>query len=292
MNGKRDIHTMTELIGQTIRNYQVTDFVGKGGHGTVYKARHTESGQDVAIKIMLEKHSEDDILIQRLQQEARIIQDLQHPHIVPLIESWDQERRVYMVMPWIDGGDLRDLLERSSKLSLQVINTILTQICSALDTAHAENIIHRDLKPENILLDSAGQAYLTDFGFAKRKSDSAFETMAGSIIGSPRYLSPEQIIGTEIGTYTDIHTLGILIHEMLTGEHPLAHLTTRIQFVAHILNETLPPAEIDNLPPGQLKALNDLIARCTAKKGEDRYQKASVVAQKFAEISENHHNTP
>src|SRR5688572_21139064 len=147
-----------------VRDYQVTAYVGKGGHGAVYRAELVKTGAIVAIKVLLPQHSEDLELAQRLEQEAEIIRDLRHPHIVPLLETWKDNLGIWLVMPWLGGGDLRDYLKEKGAMKPEALSVLLQQICSALDAAHAAHIIHRDFKPDNILLDDAGVAYLSDFG--------------------------------------------------------------------------------------------------------------------------------
>ena len=285
IQGKHKI--MSDLSGQTIDNYHLAEIIGKGGHGTVYKGWDIETRQTVAVKVMLAKHVEDQIMVHRLQQEAGIIRDLRHPNIVPLIESWEDENGVCLVMPWIDGEDLRGLLNRKNRLSPPELSSILTQICGALDATHAAQIIHRDIKPENILIDRFGKAYLTDFGFAKRKDDHSFSTTAGVIIGSTNYLSPEQISGETISNRTDIFAIGILIFEMLAGRHPFHESSTRMQVLMQLVNEDLPVLQsIGNLAQFRVERINDLIARCTDKSPDNRYLTASSVAYHFAQITQ------
>lgn len=277
---------MSNLIGQNIRNYHLAEVIGSGGHGTVYKGWDTQTHNTIAIKVMLSKHIKDEIVVQRLHQEADIIRDLRHPHIVPLIESWDDEHGVCLVMPWIDGEDLRRLMQRKPELSPREITAILTQICSALDATHAAGIIHRDIKPENILLDSYGTAYLSDFGFAKRKDNNTFSTTAGVIVGTAYYLSPEQITESELSNRTDIFAIGIMIYEMLTGKHPFGETNSRVKILMYLLKEDMPLIERGDIPEHKLKQINMLIARCTAKNPDERYLTASSVAYHFAQITD------
>ena len=147
---------MPTLIGQIIRNYRIEKFIGQGGHGAVYQAMNLASDEAVAIKVMLREHLEDKTMIQRIIQEANIIDNLEHPNIVPLIEFWQDADGIYLVMPWYNGGDLRGYIKKNNPIKPQILSDILMQICGALDIAHAVHIIHRDIKPENILLDDFG----------------------------------------------------------------------------------------------------------------------------------------
>src|SRR5690606_27185001 len=226
---------------------------------------------------------EDEKIVQRINQEAEIIQDLRHPNIVPLIETWQDEQEICLVMPWLSGGDLRDYVEKYGSLAPENLSPILTQICSALDAAHAAQIIHRDLKPDNILLDDTGKAYLSDFGIAKRKGYSNITTV-GTLIGSPNYLSPEQIMGDEISNRTDIYALGIVIHEVLAGIHPYHDTVSRLQLMMKLAQQDLPPLTDREIPAQFMDEVNGLIQRCTAKNSKDRYLTASSVAYHFKQI--------
>jgi serine/threonine-protein kinase len=168
-------------------------------------------------------------------------------------------------MPWLGGGDLHDYLKKQGAMSPNVLSPILSQICSALDAAHAAQIIHRDLKPDNILLDMAGVAYLSDFGIAKRKNYGAI-TSIGTVIGSPNYLSPEPI------------------HELLAGMHPYHDTVSRLQLMMKLVQQNLPPLTDREIPAEYLDGINGLIQRCTAKNPQDRYITASSVAYHFQEI--------
>lgn len=275
---------MAGLNGKELHGYQILDFIGKGGHGAVYKAQHLESGRIVAIKVVLPEHEDDAVLLKRLRQEAAIIRDLRHPHIVPLIEMWEDDYGISLVMPYLEGGDLRNLIEQGEALSPEELSQILNQICGALDAAHAAQIIHRDIKPENILLDQNGNAFLTDFGIAKRMNRQNAITTVGSVIGSPNYLSPEQIIGTDVSNRTDVYALGILVYEMLAGEHPFASTTSRVKLMMQLVKEDFPHIELPHVPEHQREEIHGLIMRCTSKVVEERYLTASSVAYHLAQI--------
>lgn len=278
---------MADIVGTMVRDYRVMAYVGKGGHGAVYRAELVKTGAIVAIKVLLPQHSDDVELAQRLEQEAEIIRDLRHPHIVPLLETWKDDLGIWLVMPWLGGGDLRDYLEKKGAMKPEALSGLLQQICSALDAAHAAHIIHRDFKPDNILLDEAGVAYLSDFGVAKRTNLSSITSM-GTILGSPHYLSPEQIMGEEISNRSDIYGLGVTIFELLAGVTPFQGTVSRLQLMMKIMRESIPPLTDREIPEKYLDKINGLIQRCTAKNPQDRYPTASSVAAHFQEIlSEN-----
>lgn len=275
---------MTELIGKRIRDYEIKTYIGAGGHGTVYKALNLSSETDVALKIMHTELLDDKTMVQRLLQEAEIISELEHPNIVPLIESWQDEDGIYIVMPWLSGGDLRNYINTGRTADPHILSRILTQICDALHVAHTIAIVHRDIKPENILLDEDGNAYLSDFGFAKRMDNSVAITTVGDVVGTASYLSPEQILGYDIGITTDIYALGIMIHEMLDGVHPYAEIRSRVKLMLQLVQGDLPELKNQYLSDSELEQINALIAQCTAKNPDERYTTVAKVAQDFAGI--------
>lgn len=274
---------MLDFEGQTIRQYELVKFVGRGGHGAVYRARHVVSNDIVAVKVVLPEHARDEKLLQRLHQEAEIIHDLRHPHIVHLIETWQDQNGVWIAMQWLGGGDLREYLDAHGGMQPQQIIPILEQISSALDAAHAAQIIHRDLKPDNIMLDEDGNAFLTDFGIAKRLGHNAITSM-GVVVGSPNYLSPEQIMGYDITPRTDIYALGILIYELLTGNHPFSTITGKVQMMMALVQQPIP--QVEHIPDPLGSEINALLQRATAKAAEQRYPTASSMARHFKEIVE------
>lgn len=281
---------MAGLVGKELHGYSIEDYIGKGGHGAVYLAKHINSGREVAIKVMLPEHESDTVLLKRLRQEAAIIRDLRHPHIVPLIEMWEDDYGVSIVMPHLVGGDLRQIIKRQEVLTPAQLSHILNQICGALDAAHAAQIIHRDIKPENILLDEKGNAYLTDFGVAKRMNRQSAITTVGSVIGSPNYLSPEQIVGADISNRTDIYAIGILIYEMLVGDHPFAATTSRVQLMMQLVKEDFPALDAPHIADHHRAEIQALVSRCTSKNVEARYLTASSVAYHFARIITDNHD--
>lgn len=274
---------MEQLVGTTVNDYTVLEFVGKGGHGAVYRAQHPNIEQDVALKVLLPEHATDEELMKRIHIEAEIIRDLQHPNIVTLLDTWEDENGIWLVMPWLAGGDLRDYLEKNGAMPPERLNGIVDQICSALDATHQQQIIHRDLKPDNILLDSEGNAYLTDFGIAKRMGYSAITSM-GVVMGSPDYLSPEQIMGYAISPRTDVYAMGITIYELLAGHHPFSDEKSKVKLMMRLVQEPLPPLDNEDIPPELAEPLNELIQRSTAKDAAQRHENILSLAEHFDEI--------
>lgn len=273
----------TGMIGTKIQSYQITHFIGKGGHGAVYRACHAETGQEYALKVILPERTNDEKLRIRFEREAEIIRDLQHPNIVNLIDSWNDEDGLWVLMEWCGGGDLREYLDRHGKVEPHRLSAILNDIAGALDLAHAAGIVHRDMKPDNILLDDNGVAHLTDFGIAKRAGYSSI-TGKGMIVGSPDYLSPEQILGRELTPKVDIFALGIVIYELLSGEHPFAEIKEQLKMLMAIVREDVSP--IIDLPDQWMIGLNNLIRRATAKDPDERFETVTELAQEFSRVLE------
>lgn len=254
------------LAGQTIRGYQLKQLVGAGGFGQVYRAHQPSVDRSVAIKVILPEFTEHPDFVARFEAEARTVAKLEHPHIVPLYDFWQDEHGAFLVMRYLKGGSLRDRLEAEGALDPEELERVMGQVCEALAAAHEHGVVHRDLKPENILLDQRGQAYLTDFGIAKDLSAQAL-TQTGKLTGSAGYLAPEQARAEPVSPATDVYALGILAYELLTGEHPFPDLTP-IQLIQHQLNEPLPPASDGR--PGVSADVDAVIQRATEKDPANR----------------------
>lgn len=257
------------MIGQVIRHYRIVDKIAEGGFGLVYKAIDLDVERDVAIKIILPKYSNETDFKRRFESEARIIAKLEHPHIVPLYEYWQDEAGAFLVMRYIAGGTVRSILEQQNCLSFAHSLRIYSQILEALSFAHDAAVIHRDLKPENILLDLRGNAYLSDFGIAKQ-IDKHLEniTKTDSVVGSWAYLSPEQLRNENLSPQSDVYAMGIMLYEILTGSHPFGKGTIA-HFVDAHLNKYIP--SIHEHRNDVLPVIDLIIARATAKNREDRY---------------------
>lgn len=254
--------------GQRLHGYRFLNLVTHGGYAAIYRGFQLIEQRDVAIKVMLPKFVADVETIKRFRQEAQIINELNHPNIVPLYDTWYFEKRVFMVMPWMSGGTVRDQIETQGALSVTQVVKILEQITGALDVAHAAKIIHRDIKPPNILFDKEGNAYLTDFGLAKKLDMSNPITVKGMTIGSIRYLSPEQIMDAPISPRTDIYGLGVTVYECLTGEHPYGEFKSELKWMAKVIQDKTPPINTKN--PAFSPALGEVIIRATAKNPAER----------------------
>lgn len=258
-------------IGQTVNGYHFIAVIGEGAFARVYQATEQYVNRDVAIKVATGLLDQNSALAKRFLEEARIIARLSlHPYIVPLYSFWVDEdsRDTFIVMPLMDGGNLKELLDAHGPLETYTALTIIDNVASALHESHQQGIIHRDLKPENILLDSRGHAYLTDFGMAYRDDRTQRITSTGQIVGTPGYLAPEQLTMQPVSPSTDVYALGMLIWEMFAGEHPYAGLP-----IGEMMMRTVSrPLDSIRIPrPDLPEALDSIIGRATAKDPLDRY---------------------
>ncbi|MCS6872651.1 MAG: serine/threonine protein kinase, partial [Anaerolineae bacterium] len=217
---------------------------------------------------------------ERFQREARIIAKLEHPHILPIIDFGESDGIYYIVMRYMDGGSLDDLM-RQRRLSPDEIAHYLDQIASALDYAHQKGVIHRDLKPNNVLLDRANNCYLTDFGIARIEGAERKLTATGSVMGTPAYMSPEQAMGRAVDGRSDIYALGVMLYEMVTGKLPFTADTTAALIFQHVYEA---PPSARQLDPNLPEAVDALFNRALAKVPEMRYHTAEELAREFAQI--------
>lgn len=255
------------MLGQTINGYEIYEQIGFGGQGAVYKAREIAVGRDVAIKVILPAFSDTPAFIQRFETEASLIAQLEHPHIIPLYSYWRDETGAFLVMRYLGQGSLRSKLRNEGALSLEEIHRIMTQLVSGLAVAHKAGVVHRDIKPDNILFDAHGNIYLSDFGIARILNSDLDLTDAGAVVGSPGYLSPEQIRNEEITPRTDIYSLGIILFEMLTGKPPFQDEALAV--ISRHLTEPVP--DLSEYRPDLPIQFNDIIQKATAKNPDDRF---------------------
>jgi WD40 repeat protein/serine/threonine protein kinase len=266
------------LQGQIIKGYELQELIAKGGFGTVYRAKQSVIEREVAIKIILPELASQPEFIRRFDTEAQLVARLEHPHIVPLYDYWRNPDGAYLVMRYLRGGSLRNVLNNGA-FDPKTCAHILDQLASALDLAHRHDVIHRDIKPANILLDEDGNAYLGDFGIAKDIGVFGSEiTDSNNVVGSLDYITPEQAKADEVTARTDVYSLGILLYEMLTGEHPYAGVMSVQRVYKHM---TEPVPEIVNVPDTMHDAVNEVIQKATEKEPSDRYESVLEFASAF-----------
>ena len=262
------------MIPENIGRYVVTGELGKGAMGVVYRATDPNIGRTLALKTMrLDIHgaSSSDML-KRFQNEARAAGVLNHRNIVTIYDAGEADGMFYIAMEFIAGATLAGLLRERKTLSQEEAARIGAQICEGLDYAHYKGVIHRDIKPANIMIAGDGTVKIMDFGIAKA---GAGLTHTGEVLGTPNYMSPEQVRGRVLDGRTDLFSTGVMLYEMLTGEKPFnANSVTTI--IYKIINEVPPPPrELDASIPSGMSAV---IAKAMAKSPDERYQSGSAMA--------------
>ncbi len=274
-----------DLTGKTLGTCVLGDLVGQGGMGAVYLARQTRPARRVAVKVLLPNTAMSSDVYQaflaRFRREADVVAKLEHVNIMPIYEYGEQDNLAYLVMPYLTGGSLKDILQRQGALPLEQTATYLDQAASALDYAHAQGVIHRDLKPANFLLAADGRLVLADFGIARimeETSSGSGLTSTGMIIGTPEYMAPEMINGEQVDYRADIYELGVVLFQMLSGHVPFRG-TTPIVVITKQIQEAMP--SLHQLNPAIPAPVDAVIQKATAKRREDRYPSVSAFAQDF-----------
>ncbi|MBX3082061.1 MAG: serine/threonine protein kinase [Anaerolineae bacterium] len=279
---------MSNLVGRTLGPYKLEAPLGKGGMAMVFRAFQTSVKRYVAIKVMAPEIASEAGFVERFGREAEVIAQLEHPHILPVIDYGEADGLHYIVMRFMDGGSLDDRI-RDKQLSFEEISRYLTQIASALDYAHRRGVIHRDLKPNNVLLDSEDNVYLTDFGIARLAGSERKLTATGSVMGTPAYMAPEQAMGRPVDGRSDIYSLGIMLYEMVTRQLPFSADTPAALIFQHVYEQPKPASTFrSDLPPAVMAVLD----RAMAKSPDVRYQTGSDMAHEFAEAVGLRSNTP
>jgi len=257
--------------GQPLGQYRITQKIGEGGMGAVYKADQPSVPRAVVIKVLSSSFAEYADAGERFQRELKMITRLEHPHILPVYDYGEVAGRPYIVMRFMNGGSLQDRLQAGTMGRPDVLR-VLDQVAVALDFAHDQGIIHRDLKPANILLDEAGNAYLADFGLAKTVGGTHDLTADGSVLGSPAYMSPEQARGAKLDRRSDIYAFAILIYRALCGHLPFEADTAWGYITKHITEE---PVSIRTHAPDLPAGLDTVLGAGLAKDPASRPDRAT-----------------
>jgi len=261
--------------------YEIQAEVGRGGMGVVFKATDRELKREVAIKVLPAELSQQEDLRKRFYREAQLSAGLSHPNIVPIYDVGSREDLVWFVMQFIDGETLRRIVERTGAQSVTVVARTIREVAYALAYAHARGIVHRDIKPDNILLEiSTGRAMVMDFGIAKiftGVQDTAI-TSSGMLLGSVAYMSPEQAAGEELDGRSDLYSLGLVAHYMLTGRN--THTGPNPQAIlAHVLTKKVAP--IRSYRPDVPDWLETAITSATSASREERYARAEDMIEQL-----------
>lgn len=265
-------------LGTRFGPYELQSVIGVGGMGEVYRAYDTLRERMVAIKLLRPEMAADQSFQERFRRESRIAARLQEPHVIPVHNFGEIDGVLYIDMRLVEGESVKDALRAVGVLPPARAVSIIAQVASALDDAHANGLIHRDIKPENVLLTSTDFAYLVDFGIAHGGGEASV-TSTGLVVGSSAYMAPERFNGDRGGPASDIYSLTCLLYEMLTGRAPFEAGDVRQVWSAHMF---APPPRPSIMRRGVSRAFDDVIARGMAKQPQDRYKTAGELARAAA----------
>ena len=260
--------------------YRVIRRLGSGGMANVYLAEDEELGRRVAIKVLDEKHANDEQFVERFRREAKNAASLSHPNIVSIYDRGEAEGTYYIAMEYIEGRTLKDLIVARGPLPVERAVSYARQILGAVRFAHRKGIVHRDIKPHNVLVDTDGRLKVTDFGIARAGASQMTE--AGSIIGTAQYLSPEQARGAPVDQRSDLYSVGIVLNEMLTGSVPFTGDTPVEIAMKHISAVPQPPS---TARPDLPDDLDLVVLRALAKDPGERFQTAEEMDSELGRVA-------
>ena len=278
------LYDVDPLIGHVIEGkYELVSKLGQGGMSVVYRARRVHIGDDVAVKILLGKFVKDDAALTRFRREARAAAMLRHPNVITIHdfgETDDEHAPAYIVMEFVRGTPLRDLLNSENRFSVERALRLMRGICAGVSAAHRQGVVHRDLKPENILVVAPDDDFefesvrVVDFGLAKLLADAGAGP-AGTVVGTPYYMSPEQGMGEPLDTRSDVYSLGAMFYEMLSGARPFDAETVSGVINRHLYEPPLPLPAALGIP----RRISTAIMQALAKDPDERPQTAGDLAR-------------
>jgi serine/threonine protein kinase len=261
--------------GEMLDHYRIDATVARSGMSVLYKATDLSSGRPVAIKVPLPEMEADPVLVERFRREQEIGQELDHPGVVKTYDG-EQHSRTYMVIEWVDGRLLRAILNEQRKLPIERAVKIVLGICDALDYMHKHGVVHRDLKPENIMVDGEDRIKLIDFGIAMKEDARriTFVNMSATL-GTPDYISPEQVKGQRGDQRSDIYALGVMFYEALTGQTPFSGPNPLAVMNERVLNDPRPARKLN---PEITPQLQEILNRALERDPRHRYATANEMA--------------
>jgi len=280
LTAKNVISTIGEPMLDRIGNCEILEEIGSGGMATVFKAVQRPLGRTVAIKALKASIAVDSQFARRFEREAHFMASLQHENILHVHDFLKDGGSMYIVMEYVQGIDLFDLLERRAQLPVDVAAIIALQVARALDYAHFRGIVHRDVKPANIMVSRQGEVKLMDFGIA-RDDTMRDLTETGTGLGTPSYMSPEQILGDKLDFRSDIFSLGIVLYQMLTGQKPFVEDDSHTVMQKIRLDRYVAPRKLNPLVP---RAIDHIMARCMEKMPANRYGSTQALIDDLVEF--------
>ena len=273
------------MIGKNISHYRILEKLGEGGMGVVYKAEDNKLQRTVALKFLSATYSKYSDEMQRLVREARAAASLSHPNIGSIYELGEDEDQTFIVMEYIEGETLKDLMKREGPLSSERAFEIAIAVAAGLGKAHEKDIVHRDIKSENIMISKDGFVKIMDFGLVKLSGNVQL-TKTGDTVGTVAYMSPEQVENENVDHRSDIYSLGVVLYEMLSGTLPF-HADNEIGYIYSILNASPPPLESWNVNVSI--EVQTIVDKMLAKDPEKRYHHANEFTEEFRQISARQH---
>jgi len=275
---------MTPLhTGDQLDHYRIEGVAARSGMASIFRATDLNTGRPVAIKVPHPEMESDPVFWDRFQREQAIGQKLDHPNVMKVMTDADRSR-VYMVMEWVEGRLLRQLLAERGKLPPERAIKIAIAICDALVYIHGKGVVHRDLKPENIMIDAEDHIKLIDFGIAGNQGSRRLTfAKLSQVMGSPDYISPEQVKGKRGDGRSDLYALGVILYEMLTGKTPFTGPNPFTVMNDRLLNNPIPPREVD---PSISPQLQEVFYRALERDPKNRYATARDFAHDLAHLDQ------
>jgi tRNA A-37 threonylcarbamoyl transferase component Bud32 len=258
------------MVGEVLSDrYELEELVGTGGMSSVFRAHDRLLERTVALKVLHSQYTDDEEYVERFRREARAVASLSHPNIATVIDRGEHEGRQFIVFEYVDGGSLKELIERRGAAPVATALELAMQIARGLSFAHQQGLIHRDVKPQNVLMNGDGQAKVTDFGIARSLDVKQGMTQTGTVLGTSDYIAPEQAQGQRVDEHTDVYSLGVVLYEMLLNEVPFPGESFVAIAMRHINEE---PPSIRDKRPDVPQRVEEAVHCAMAKDPEARFQ--------------------